>query len=96
VLSFFHFLLRYCIANIQNRVNCVHSSWFPMKTDLASSAAACDYKVVRANDGSLELKGAANYEKHPLAQVSPNGDTYYVCESCQSLRCSNCHETATK
>ena len=88
--------LTYWMASIQNRVNCTHSSWFSMKTDLASSGAACDYKVVRTNNDSLEVTRAADYEKHYLSQVSPSGDTYYVCQSCQSVRCSNCHESASK
>lgn len=83
------------LVNAQTRLTCPHPSWFLMKTDLGSAGSTCDYKVVQGGNNSVEVKLANAGEKHYLAQVTPNGDTYYVCQSCHAIRCSNCHTSAS-
>ena len=74
---------------------CIHS-WSAMKVDWASSGAACDFVTVKSGANSSGLQVSSSSDSHTLGSLSSNGDTYYVCNSCQAVRCSKCHAVVAK
>lgn len=67
-----------------------------MKVDWASSSAACDFVVVKSGANSFGLQVSSPNDSHTLGSLSSGGDTYYVCNNCQAVRCSKCHSVVVK